>query len=138
MSEEFYTTEQKILKANICLFQPFGRSKWLQVIKTNHHSLYENWDIGFLLFLFHPFLETMLLPESLISRIFLKPNRFWFQKNDGRKQRLTSEGNARENTQNDKIIINTIYMKPDFPIIKKNVRKSNNYSCFNNFCQGKG
>ena len=35
----------------------------------------------FPLFLFHPFLETMLLSESLISRIFLKPNG-WFQKND--------------------------------------------------------
>ena len=51
-------------------------------MKTNHHLIYENWDIGFPLFLFHPFLETMLLSESLISRIVLKPNRFWFQKND--------------------------------------------------------
>ena len=30
-----------------------------------------------------------------------------------------SERNVRENAQNDKIIINTIYMKPYFPIIKK-------------------
>ena len=36
------------------------------------------------LFLFHPFLETMILSKSLISRIFLKPNRLWFQKNDGK------------------------------------------------------
>ena len=32
---------------------------------------------------------------------------------------MTSERNVRKNAQNDKIIINTIYMKPDFPIIKK-------------------
>ena len=32
---------------------------------------------------------------------------------------MTSEGNGRKKTQNDKIIINTISMKPDFPIIKK-------------------
>ena len=34
-----------------------------------------------------------------------------------------SEGNVRKNTQNDKIMINVIYMKPDFPTIKKIVRK---------------
>ena len=27
LSEEFYTTEPKILNASICLFQPFGRIK---------------------------------------------------------------------------------------------------------------
>ena len=32
---------------------------------------------------------------------------------------MTSERNVRENAQNDKKIINTIYMKPCFPIIKK-------------------
>ena len=32
---------------------------------------------------------------------------------------MTSERNVRKNAQNDKIIINTIYMKPCFPIIKK-------------------
>ena len=31
---------------------------------------------------------------------------------------MTSEENVRGNTQNDKIIINPIYMKPDFQIIK--------------------
>ena len=36
---------------------------------------------------------------------------------------MTSEGNVRKNAQNDKIIINIIYMKPDFPIIKKIARK---------------
>ena len=36
-----------------------------------------------------------------------------------KKCRLTSERNLGKNTQNDKIIINTIYMKPYFPIIKK-------------------
>ena len=34
-----------------------------------------------------------------------------------------SEGNVRENEKDYEIIINTIYMKPDFPIIKKIVRK---------------
>ena len=53
-------------------------------MKTNHHLLYENWDVGFPLFVSHPFLETMLLSESLISRIFLKRNRFWFQNNVGK------------------------------------------------------
>ena len=36
---------------------------------------------------------------------------------------MTSEGNGRKNARNDKIIINTIYMKPNFPMIKKIVRK---------------
>ena len=36
---------------------------------------------------------------------------------------MTSEGNVRKNAQNDKTIINTIYMKPDFLIIKKIARK---------------
>ena len=40
-----------------------------------------------------------------------------------KKYRLTSEGNGRNNAQNDKAIINTVYMKPDIPIIKKIVRK---------------
>ena len=31
---------------------------------------------------------------------------------------MTPEGNGRKNTQNDKTITNTIYMKPDFPIIE--------------------
>ena len=56
-------------------------------MKTNQHLLKKR-DGGFPLFLFHPFLETMLLSESLIYRIFLKsnlkPNRFWFQTNDGK------------------------------------------------------
>ena len=34
-----------------------------------------------------------------------------------------SEGIDRKNAQNDKTIINAIYMKPGFPIIKKIVRK---------------
>ena len=33
------------------------------------------------------------------------------------KYGVTSEGNVRKNAQNGKIMINTIYMKPDFPII---------------------
>ena len=39
------------------------------------------------------------------------------------KNRLTSERNIGKNAQNDKIFINTIYMKPCFPIIKEIVRK---------------
>ena len=39
------------------------------------------------------------------------------------KYRLTSEGNDTKIAQNDKTIINTIYMKLDFRIIKKIVRK---------------
>ena len=39
------------------------------------------------------------------------------------KNRLTSERNIGKNAQNDKIFINTVYMKPCFPIIKKIVRK---------------
>ena len=41
-----------------------------------------NKDVGCLLFPFYPFLETMLSFENLVSRIFLKHNRFCFQKND--------------------------------------------------------
>ena len=53
-------------------------------MKTNQNLLYENWDFDFPLYLFHPFLETMLLSESMTSRIFLKTYRFWFQKIDGK------------------------------------------------------
>ena len=64
----------------------------------------------------------MLLSERLISRIFLKPNQFWFQKIDG-KIYMASQANCRKTAQNDKEIIYTIYMKPDFPIIQTFVRK---------------
>ena len=60
LSEEFYTTEPKILNASICIFQPSGKIK----IAGSY------WDVDFPLFLFHLFLETMLLSKSLISRIF--------------------------------------------------------------------
>ena len=36
---------------------------------------------------------------------------------------MTSEGNDRKNAQNDRTIINTIYMKPDFPIRKSFIIK---------------
>ena len=84
LSEEFYTTEQKILNAIICLFQPFGKisvagsyedKPSLALRKLRHRLFFVSLS---------SFLETMLLSESLISRIFLKPNRFWFQKNDGK------------------------------------------------------
>ena len=42
------------------------------------------------------------------------------------KYRLTSERNVGKNAQNDKIIINTIYMKPCFPIIKKKLSENCN------------
>ena len=54
----------------------------------------------------------------MISRIFWNFIDFGFKKMM-KKYRLTSEGNGRIHAQNDKTIINTIYMKPDFPIIKK-------------------
>ena len=38
---------------------------------------------------------------------------------------MTSQGNGRKTPQNDKTINNTIYIKPDFPTIKKNVRNYN-------------
>ena len=41
----------------------------------------------------HPYLEAMLWSESWISRIFLKPNRFWLQKMR-EKYSLTSERNV--------------------------------------------
>ena len=74
-------------------------------MKTNHHLPYKNWDVGFPLFLFNCFLGIMLLSESSISRIFLKPNRFWLWKKWWIKYRLTSERNVMKNAQNDKIII---------------------------------
>ena len=40
-----------------------------------------------------------------------------------KKYRLFSERNGRNNAENDETIINTIYMKPGFPIIEKIVRK---------------
>ena len=51
---------------------------------------------------------------------------------------MTSERNVTENTQNDKIIINPIYMKPDFPIIKKIVRNFDDIarSKIAKFCYG--
>ena len=39
------------------------------------------------------------------------------------KYRLTLERNGSKDAQNDKTIINTIYEKPDFPIIEKNCQK---------------
>ena len=36
---------------------------------------------------------------------------------------MTLEENGRKNAQNDKSLINTIYMKPDFPSTKKILRK---------------
>ena len=36
---------------------------------------------------------------------------------------MKSQGNGRKNAQNDKTIINTIYMKLDFPIVEKNCQK---------------
>ena len=126
-------------------------------MKKNHRLLCENWDVGFPLFLFQPFLKTMLLSESLISRIFLKPNRFWFQKNDGKnidwsqkeilgKMQPRPQSNFKKlglffafffskkmrwgrgwgkmrKMKKKKKIINTIYVKPCFHIIKKIVRK---------------
>ena len=96
LSEEFYTTEQKILNASICLFQPFGNIKitgtYSGVTKTNQHLIYENlkaillkiktfnWDVGFPLFLVYPFIETMLLSKSLISKIFWDLIDFGFKK----------------------------------------------------------
>ena len=84
LSREFCSTEQKILNASICLFQPFGKIK----IAGSHEDkpslalrkLRRRLPFVFL----SSFLETMLLSESLISIIFLKPNQFWFQKNDGK------------------------------------------------------
>ena len=54
----------------------------------------------------------MLSSRSLISRIFWKPNG------------LTSGGNSRKNSYYDKRVIKTIYMKLEFPIIIKVVKKS--------------
>ena len=36
---------------------------------------------------------------------------------------MTSQGIGRKNAQNNKTIANTIYIKPDFPIIQIIVRK---------------
>ena len=53
------------------------------------------------------------LSKSLISIDFLKSNRICFQKK--KKIKMTLEENGRKNAQNDKSLINTIYMKLDFP-----------------------
>ena len=42
------------------------------------------------------------------------------------KLQMTSERNVRKNAQNNKIIINTIYIKPCFPIIKKKLSENCN------------
>ena len=42
------------------------------------------------------------------------------------KIQMTSERNVRKNAQNNKIIINTIYMKPCFPITKKKLSENCN------------
>ena len=61
----------------------------------------------------------MFLSISFISRIFLKRNRFWFRNKMMQKYRLTSERNGRKDARYNKTIINTIYVKPDFSVIKK-------------------
>ena len=63
----------------------------------------------------------------MISRICWNLSDFGFKKNDGKNIDWRRNGrndvrNGRKNEQNDKLIINTIYMKPDFPMIKKIVR----------------
>ena len=78
---------------------------------------------SFPLFLFQLFFVKMILSRSLTSRILLKPKGFWFKMEKMEKNRLTSGGNGRQNAQNYKTIINTIYMKLDFPITKKNCQK---------------
>ena len=113
---------------NIVYLNHLEKSKLLKVMKRNQHLIYENhkaillkilldtynyWieTSAFLCFSFILFVETMLLSKSLISRNFLKPNRFWLPKEE--KISTTSEGNGRKNAQHYKTIINTIYMKPD-------------------------
>ena len=113
---------------NIVYLNHLEKSKLLKVMKRNQHLIYENhkaillkilldtynyWieTSAFLCFSFILFVETMLLSKSLISRNFLKPNRFWLPKEE--KISTTSEGNGRKNAQHYKTIISTIYMKPD-------------------------
>ena len=80
LSEEFYTIEQKILNAGIWLFQPFAKIK-IAVSYADKPSLALR---KLRRRLFFVSLKIMLLSESLISLIFLKPNRFWFQKHNGK------------------------------------------------------
>ena len=102
LSEEFYTTEPKILNASICIFQPSGKIK----IAGSY------WDVDFPLFLFHLFLETMLLSIFYLE-FFLKSNRFWFQKNDGKN----IGWRHKEMVGKMHKMIKTIYMKLDFTVI---------------------
>ena len=84
---------------NIVYLNHSEKSKLLKVMKRNQHLIYENhkailvkilldtynyWieTSAFLCFSFILFVETMLLSKSLISRSFLKPNRFWLPKNN--------------------------------------------------------
>ena len=107
------------MNASICLFQLFRKIKIAGSYEDKSLLALRKLRRRLSFVSLHPFSETMLRSESLICRIFL---RFWFQKNTG-KYRLTSERNVRKNAKNNKIIINTIYMKPRFPIIKKECQK---------------
>ena len=84
LSEEFCSTEQKILNASICLFQPFGKIKIAGSYEDKSSLALRKLRRRLSSVSLTSFLETMLLSENLIPRIFLKPNRFWFQKNDGK------------------------------------------------------
>ena len=60
-------------------------------MKTNPHLISKNrkaYDfclIKMSAFLY-PFLEKMLSSKSLISIMFLEPNQFWLQENDGKNK----------------------------------------------------
>ena len=119
LSEEFYTTEQRILNFSICLFPTFGKIKIVGSYEDKITATFQT--SAFVCFSFILFQKQCFYLKFHLEN-FLKPNQFWFQKRDG-KYRLTSEGNAMQNAQNDETIISTIYMKTDFPIIKKIFRK---------------
>ena len=59
--------EQKVLNASICLFQPFGKIEIAGCYEDTPSFDLLKLRRRLSLFCFHPFLETMLLPESLIS-----------------------------------------------------------------------
>ena len=124
LSEEFTPRSKKILNASICLFQTFGKFKipgsYEGKPTLDLQKLRRRFSFVSLSSFFRNNAETILF---FISKIFLKPNRFWFQKNDGKNIDWRQKEMVGKNTQNDETIINIIYMEPDFSIIKKIVRK---------------
>ena len=81
LSEEFYTTEQRILNFSICLFPTFGKIKIAGSYEDKITATFQT--SAFVCFSFILFYKQCFYLKFHLEN-FLKPNQFWFQKRDGK------------------------------------------------------